>query len=387
MNDICRTCLSSSNLSPMENYESLTEKIEAISTVKVVLDAPNFPTVVCDECVNKINIFYCFQKVIINSDKVLKQKCASILNQSVDKKNSSKISKSVNCDKSDNKKTTIKKIKSSPICTSKLEDIKIETEQDISSFNGIINKEEVFIEEKPDKEDTCVSLKDKKLKCKSCMLDFTTKSELLAHRKTFHRTFKKEKSLYCNDCNITFTSQAKLLNHKRNTHTAPGICNICGMIVRADNLKKHVQRHSEEPANCNICLKVLKNSESLRGHLLIHKDTLYGCQECNRTFKLKSEYNRHLKKHTDPNIRKKMCKICGKYVRDIHRHLLTHSGERPFLCPYCNKGLKSSYALKLHIRQHTNEKPFTCEFCNKAFAQKISLLAHLKSKAHTEEKK
>lgn len=75
-----------------------------------------------------------------------------------------------------------------------------------------------------------------------------------------------------------------------------------------------------------------------------------------------------------------MCTVCGKKVRDFKRHMQVHTGERPYICTYCNKGFTSPYALKVHTRRHTNERPFQCEYCAIAFPQKVSLTTHLRSK-------
>lgn len=102
----------------------------------------------------------------------------------------------------------------------------------------------------------------------------------------------------CSECNLTFSSRIKLNNHRRSVHMAPGVCNICGIVMRTDNLKRHVQMHSEGPVKCNICGKIFKNPESLRGHTLIHKGITYTCGICGKTSRVKSEHHRHLKTHT-----------------------------------------------------------------------------------------
>lgn len=75
-----------------------------------------------------------------------------------------------------------------------------------------------------------------------------------------------------------------------------------------------------------------------------------------------------------------MCNICGKKVRDLKKHMHSHTGERPHICNFCQKGFTSPYALKVHTRQHTNERPYVCKICSSAYPQKVSLVSHLKSK-------
>lgn len=106
------------------------------------------------------------------------------------------------------------------------------------------------------------------------------------------------KTSKCNECSLTFTSRIKLYNHRRSVHMPPGVCNICGIVMRTDNLKRHVQMHSEGPATCKVCGKEFKNPESLRGHTLIHKGIVYTCEICGKTSRVKSEHHRHVKTHT-----------------------------------------------------------------------------------------
>lgn len=110
----------------------------------------------------------------------------------------------------------------------------------------------------------------------------------------------KDKSKYsktCAECNITFLTSTELWKHKRKNHVKPGICNICGVIVRADNLKKHVRIHYQDAVTCKICSKKYKNAESLRSHLLIHKGLEFKCDICGKVSAVKSEHHRHVKSH------------------------------------------------------------------------------------------
>ena len=45
---------------------------------------------------------------------------------------------------------------------------------------------------------------------------------------------------------------------------------------------------------------------------------------------------------------------------------------------YTGKKFKSSQKLKIHNYVHTGERPFVCSFCNKQFAAKENLNCHLR---------
>lgn len=277
-----------------------------------------YPSNVCQECVTNINVLYNFRKVIINSDKELQERSATLTC-----KNAEKIrDDSVN----------------------------------VNSDEMMENKDNSFAKEYESK---CysVGVEESATKANSNM-----------------------KSSVCNVCNETFSSRSKLSHHKREVHNMKsGMCNVCGMLIRADYLKKHVALHFADPAACDECGKTLKNFESLRRHKQIHSGITFTCEICGRTFKTKSDYSRHFRGHTDPEWRKSKCKICGKIVGEMKKHLNSHTGNKPYACKYCTKGFTSSNALKVHIRQHTNEKPYICDLCSMAFRQKVSLAYHIKS--------
>ncbi|KAA0186568.1 hypothetical protein HAZT_HAZT004253 [Hyalella azteca] len=45
------------------------------------------------------------------------------------------------------------------------------------------------------------------------------------------------------------------------------------------------------------------------------------------------------------------CPVCGKefyYKNDFRRHYMTHSGEKPFMCPFCPYKARFNSSIKKH---------------------------------------
>lgn len=199
-----------------------------------------FPKAICNECEDNLNKFYCLRKVIINTERELKHRLTNL--------------------------TKLNNVNLKDECKS--EDL-FYGEYDNGSEED--QNEHVFNDESDDCHD----------------------SEYMPHK--IEKNSKLSKT--CSDCNVTFSTSNDLWKHKRKCHVKPGVCNICGVIVRADNLKKHVRIHYQDTVACEICNKKYKNAESLRSHLLIHKGLEFKCDICGKVSTVKSEHHRHVKSH------------------------------------------------------------------------------------------
>ncbi|XP_066252604.1 zinc finger protein 664-like [Euwallacea similis] len=332
--NVCRTCLQTPKSAKIKNIfeeaKHLLGKIEAISSV-VIEENSELPNQICEECITNITHFYNFRKVIINTDLDLKARLENLKQTNYAFKPRNNTNGNIN----------------------------FKTE-------NLIDEIDIKVEDLDPEFDAPVQGEDQEL--------------LLPVKED---SGNGPKGIYqCTKCELQFDTRVRLKRHKKSAHITAGICNICGKVVRSDNLSKHVRMHSEDPVKCPECGRGFKNNESMRSHKLLHKNKDgYTCEFCGKSFKRKQGHTKHLKLHKDRNDMKITCSQCGKSVYDIKRHIMeTHTGRKPYICEFCNKAFARGHALKVHSRQHTNERPYTCNYCEDTFPQKVSLTTHLKSK-------
>lgn len=76
-----------------------------------------------------------------------------------------------------------------------------------------------------------------------------------------------------------------------------------------------------------------------------------------------------------------LCPECGNSFGSMST-LIDHRKRKHFeirehKCDHCERGFFTRQELEAHIRIHTGEKPFLCQFCNKSFARSHHLKRHM----------
>ncbi|VZI07806.1 unnamed protein product [Fusarium fujikuroi] len=162
---------------------------------------------------------------------------------------------------------------------------------------------------------------------------------------------------------------------------------------RADHLRDHKKRHSDERAyKCVTCGKGFKCPSDLRIHKKMHDETRarpFKCQEagCDASYMEKSHLDSHMLTHKGQRDFKCHVEGCGKsFLRkaDLVKHERSHSTDRPFTCEFivdgkkCGKAFKQKSILSEHALTHSGNKDFKCrvEGCGKSFFRKTDLATH-----------
>jgi len=167
------------------------------------------------------------------------------------------------------------------------------------------------------------------------------------------------------DCQKLFEKKKLYLKHIYLTHEGGSdkrkrkkICDICGNLITANNMKQHVRTvhtHKHE-----------KN---------------FSCEHCGKEFKYRSELTVHLTHHTgEMNF---TCTGCAKKFRRAAEARLCEKGHRgiyAFRCHMCDYKTNKKNHLDRHIESHLKATPFSCPICGFKSGRKDNLKQHIEKR-------
>ena len=167
-------------------------------------------------------------------------------------------------------------------------------------------------------------------------------------------------------------------------------CNFCHKIFsRQRLLTRHKRAHGKE-AQCPVCFKRCKNSQSLRSHVdEQHKEktTAYVCNYCQKKFRFLCRLEQHCAVHIDnKSFQCESCSMCFYIKEKLQKHIDTvHRSKNDcgHKCNECGKIFNSGHSLHTHrSKMHRTKHHVKCKFCNESFTGKSGLGIHM-LQAHT----
>lgn len=170
-------------------------------------------------------------------------------------------------------------------------------------------------------------------------------------------------------------------------------CDICKtLLFTKTNLIRHmVSIHRSKPPtmfhNCEICKKGFASADGLRTHMKKHNDPnpyKFVCNFCGKKCRTSSGLEYHLNRHK--GLRPYKCTECDKTFvaqHSLSHHMRVHTGIKPYICS--EEGCDRAYAYRIDLKRHLwgqhqiYTKKFPCEICGRVFPENQLLKKHMQN--------